>query len=211
MQLVPKNHHFKKFICSGLVLAAGFSLVACSSEAEPINSTSSKPTSSSSAKTSATVSPIPTPSETAFVFQADSQDKSCSQILTPQALYELDPNLITGNSPSSPAGSYAQQASSLGGTGCTIFNTSTKQEIQVFVTKLTAPSGKQMTTNIESLKSSAKTYEASIGVTGIYSADSTVGTAQFMNKNYWVVIAEPLPGGNVNTAKLSNLIYTALQ
>lgn len=194
-------------------LIVGLSLTACSPDSQPNTNNAAKTaaTASSTVRPSSPVPSSPTPTETSISFEADSQDKSCSQILTPEALYELDSNLISGNSPINPSGDFALQASSLGGTSCTIFNTSTGQEIQVFVTKLTPTSGKKMTSKIDSLKSSTKTYEASIGVTGIYSADSSVGTAQFMNKNYWVVIAEPLPGGNVNTAKLSNLIYTALQ
>lgn len=210
MEFVPNQWTRGSIALSGLALSLSLSLVACSPSPEKPNSVSPTPKSShTSATPTAEISPTPT--VTAFEYEAAKQDITCSEILTADAIYDLNPNLIIGGTPTTALGSYSQQSANLGGVGCTLINMSTGQEFQVFLTKLTPISGKQMAQSIESLKSSEKTYEASIGVTGAYSSAANVGTAQFMNKDYWVVIAEPLPGGNVNTAKLSNLIYTGLQ
>lgn len=193
---------------------AGMSLLATSMSAclgAQSNNSPSNSISQSKFSPTQTKQPTVTPSASFPAIEAATQDKNCADIVNPDALYELDPNLVVGNAATENIGSYSAQVLNLGGSSCVITNLSTGVDIQISIVKLTNKSAHQMQSSIEALEQSSKSYEASIGVKGAYSNDGTVGTAQFMNKDYWVVIAEPMPGGNVNTAKLSNLIYTALQ
>ncbi|MEV8255075.1 arginyl-tRNA synthetase [Rhodoglobus sp. NPDC076762] len=159
--------------------ASALLLSACvPTEPEPELS-SPTPTRSVEPTTTATAAPEPTTPSTPDA-QATPVSIACGDLITPQAMYDFNPNFLLLNSFTPAAGSAAATAIESQGVACRWENTSSGITIDVSVAK-PAP-GK-----LESLKSNAGPAASSFD--GYFAASGGTGTAQLFSGEYWAALS----------------------
>ncbi|MGV8876735.1 MAG: arginyl-tRNA synthetase [Rhodoglobus sp.] len=157
--------------------ASALMLTACvQSPPEPLGA---NPTPTSSA--SSTPSASPTPSAAASTDpQATAVKISCSELISPQAMYDFNPNFLLLNNFSPAAGSFAATALTAQGVACRWQNSTSGVTIDVSVAK-PAPA------KLESIKSTAGS--AADGFNGYFAVNSGTGTAQVFTGGYWATLS----------------------
>jgi len=178
-------------------------LSACTDSPKP------KPTHSASATATSkpTVAPTPTPTPTD---PPTPVTLTCEQVVTPQQLYDFNPNYGTdpGYSPadnSLPAAVVADK-----GVACGFLNQTSNAVIEVAVAK---PAASALTTRKNSAAASGQvvpTYGVPPTVEGYFGVTGGVGQAQIFSNGYWIILeskdfAEPGDAQPIAAAVLQNL------
>jgi len=172
---------FRVFPAVIALSASALLLSACvPSEPSPAESTS-VPTTSSTPEPSATSSATaePTTSSTPDP-QATPVDIACTELITPQQMYDFNPNYVLLSSFAPDAGTPAATAVQSKGTVCRWENGTSGITIDVSVVQ-PAPSA------VSGLKADAGSVSDSFD--GYFSLDGRTGTAQVFTGPYWVTLS----------------------
>lgn len=188
-------------IVAGMLSVAGLS--ACTNPVEP--APSHKPTASKTpvAKPTATPTPAPTDPPTPVTL-------TCEQVITPQQLYDFNPNYGTDPGYTPEAKSLPATIVSDQGVACGFLNQTSNAVIEVAVAK---PAASAMTTRKNTAAGESQvvpTYGVPPAVEGYFTVIGGVGQAQIFSNGYWVVLqskdfAEPGDAQPLAAAVLQNL------
>ncbi|MBH0131441.1 arginyl-tRNA synthetase [Salinibacterium sp. NK8237] len=168
-----------------------------SSTASP---TATAPTASASAS-SPTASAEPT-ATAAPAPKATPVDIACSALITPQEMYDFNPNYVLLNNFTPAAGSTAAAAVDMQGTACRWENGTSGTTIDVSVAQPASSS-------ISSLKTNAGASTDSYA--GYFSSAGGTGTAQVFTGPYWATISSPLFSRASNATALVADVTAALK
>ncbi|MDO7881498.1 arginyl-tRNA synthetase [Antiquaquibacter soli] len=160
-------------------LAAAVLLAACvpSDEATP----TSAPTPSQSTTPTPTGSATPAPQPTAEIIPFSA---ACDQLVSPQALYDINPNLALLGAFDPDAGTPAADVVAAGGTACRWVNSTSGSTIDVAVAELPAEVSTALKNSLVGDSNSVPTY----GVEGYFSVVGGVGEADAFPDPYWVSV-----------------------
>lgn len=171
-------------------LAAVLVLAACSTgpTAAPTGAASGTPEpSASAAPTTGTDTPvaIPTPTPTPVVSQPIGL--KCAQLVTPQAMYDVNPNLALLSSATTSAGTPEAEIQAAKGLVCQWQNTSSNTLTTVAAAKLT---------DAQLTDAKNDTYEQSqlvptYNTEGYFAVRDGEGQAVAFQGSYWVVVSSP--------------------
>ncbi|MEQ1736564.1 MAG: iron ABC transporter ATP-binding protein [Rhodoglobus sp.] len=136
----------------------------------------------SSASPSATIDPTPTPTPTATGEEGVPVEVGCNQLVTPQELYDYNPNfaLESGFSPS--PGSLAAQAVAAKGIACSWVNLTSGETIVMSVAHLSDGALTARANDLITSSNSVPTYS----VEGYFILEGNIGTAQAISPPYWI-------------------------
>jgi len=195
----------RRSLRSGLALTGAtlalLALAGCAPEAgtEPTASAvpSSSPSATASTEPSATAEPGAEPSaeptETATPEPVEpaagaAVDKSCDQLLTPDDLYAINPNLGTdpGYAPISAA---AVNATNYSGISCGWLNQSSGSVIEISVAMPNETLANTLKDEALATGEAVPTYGSAPQVEGYFSVETT--TAQAFTGGYWVSVTDP--------------------
>ena len=154
-------------------MASGVS--ACATESDAAPSATPKPTASSSATAE------PTPSATAAPL-GTAVDIDCNTLISPQALYEFNPNFGLSDSYKPKSGTEAADIVGMNGLACGWVNQTSGEIIEVAVANLPADSLTALKNGFVTTSNSVPTY----GVEGYFELEGTIGTAEAFSGPYWV-------------------------
>lgn len=149
--------------------------------------TSPEPTATPSPEAS-TSAPSSTPTPTPTADDSTPVTIACDSLISPEAMYDYNPNFVLETGIAPPAGSLAAEAVEAQGVFCRWINTSSGETIDVSVA---SPSPAALTARANELVGSSNpvpTYE----VEGYFEIDGGVGIAQAINAPYWVAMVSPV-------------------
>ncbi|WP_010205067.1 hypothetical protein [Salinibacterium sp. PAMC 21357] len=159
--------------------ASALLLTACvPTESEPTSPTSTR-TSAPSSTPSDSSTPEPSSSASSDP-EATAVNLACTDLITPQAMYDFNPNFLLLNSFTPAAGSPAATALASKGVACRWENSTSGVTIDVSVAQ---PSP----ANVDSLKSKAGGKAA--GFDGYFAVSGDTGTAQVFDGAYWATLS----------------------
>jgi hypothetical protein len=182
------------FALAGTLLATA---TACAPETPTAEST---PTASSSA-------PEPTPSTTAANENPGTPiNLSCSELVSPQDIYDFNPNFALIDSAEAAPGSQAARALDFLGLACTWVNESSGETLTISAANLTPEALTEIGNELVSSSNSVPTYD----VEGYFQLVGNVGEAEVVSGSYWVTATstaffEPGDAAPVIAAALSGL------
>ena len=157
---------------AGLVVGG---VSACSPDTPAAPATSPKPTAS------ATTTAKPTPSATAAPVGTP-VDIDCNTLITPQAIYDFNPNFGLKDSYKPAAGTEAADIVAMNGLACGWVNQTSGEVVEVAVANLPADKLTELKNAFVTSSNSVPTY----GVEGYFKVDGTIGEAEAFGGPYWV-------------------------
>lgn len=109
---------------------------------------------------------------------------ACDTLLTPQAVYDWNPNVALVNGPAPADGSDAARVAALGGTVCSLQNLSSNEVTEVAVTRL-APS------DADAVRADAEAVGPATTIAGV---EAHVGSERVwaFDGDLWIVVAGPV-------------------
>lgn len=143
-----------------------------------------------------TASPTPTPTPTVTAVEptptptADGSTAvtvACDDLISPQTMYDFNPNFVLESGVSPAAGSLAAEAVASGGVFCRWINGSSRETIDLSVA---SPAPDALTARANDLVTSSNpvpTYE----VEGYFHLSGSIGVAQAITPPYWVAMVSP--------------------
>lgn len=175
--------------------ASALLLTACvPSTPEPVGSNSASPsasattdsTPSATATSSASASPSAKPSSSApsapatHAPEATAVSFDCGDLISPQTMYDFNPNYLLLNDFTPAAGSVAATAIAAKGVACRWENSTSGITIDV-------SAAKPASDKIDGLKSNAGSQSSQID--GYFAVSGGTGTAQIFSGNYWATLS----------------------
>jgi hypothetical protein len=193
----------RRSLRSGLALTGAtlalLALAGCAPESGTEPTASAVPSASPSASASASAEPTataeptaePTPTATPEPVEppaGTAVDKSCDQLLTPDDLYAINPNLGTdpGYAPISAA---AVNATTYSGISCGWLNQSSGSVIEISLTLPNETLANTLKDDALASGEAVPTYGSAPAVEGYFSVGST--TAMVFTGGYWVTVTDP--------------------
>jgi hypothetical protein len=188
-------------IVAGMLSVAGLS--ACTNPVAP--APSHKPTASKPPATKPTATPTPTPTEPPTPVTL-----TCEQVVTPQQLYDFNPNYGTDPGYAPEANSLQAAIVSDQGVACGFLNQTSNAVIEVAIAK---PAESSMTARKNTTAGASQvvpTYGVPPTVEGYFTVTGGAGQAQIFSNGYWIVLqskefAEPGDAQPLAAAVLQNL------
>ncbi|MDJ0334663.1 hypothetical protein QMG83_05450 [Salinibacterium sp. G-O1] len=168
------------------LLSAMLALSACGSPTDTASTATPTPKPSASATTSATATAtataVPEPTPGAHVETGEPVGVSCNDLISPQQMYDFNPNfgLIDGFVPL--GGSLAGQAVAANGLACRWMNQSSGDTIDVSVAKLDAES----IANRKAFLAASSTPVSSFGPDGYFDKGDLGSSAQAFPGKFWL-------------------------
>lgn len=200
--------HKSKFWVLAIAGVLTVSLTACNQEV-PAGSSESQETTKPT-KTINSETPSTTSSNNVEKLESDpSGNISCEAVLTPQALYELNPNLALIPDVRLGLTSATKEIESLGGISCQISNLSSSSDTEIAIVKLTSKSSDYQTAAF----SSAGIYTPqAIGddLVSYFNSAEGIGQLQFVYRNYWVAIASSSISDGLQASALAGIVKVNL-
>ncbi|QYH36567.1 arginyl-tRNA synthetase [Salinibacterium sp. M195] len=189
--------------------ASALLLSACvPTEPEPTSSptaSSSSPTPTSTPTSDPTSAPTAAP-EPAVTATPDAQATpvtiACTELISPQAIYDFNPNYVLLNSFTPAAGSPAASALQSKGTACRWQNGTSGITIDVSVAKPTSA-------KLASLKSAAGAKVSEFD--GYFTSSGGTGTAQVFSGSYWMTLSSAAFDRAAGAAELVTVAKAALK
>ncbi|MGV8859373.1 MAG: arginyl-tRNA synthetase [Rhodoglobus sp.] len=185
-----------------IALSASALLLTACVQAEP-DPTGPNPTRTidPSSTPSSSATPEPTTSATADP-EATAVTLACTDLISPQAMYDFNPNYLLLNNFSPAAGSPAATALASKGIACRWENSTSGVTIDVSVAK-PAPN------KLDGLKSNAGS--AASGFDGYFAAAGGTGTAQVFSGAYWATLSSQAFFEAADAAELVSDVRSALK
>lgn len=145
--------------------------------------TAEQPTPATLATSTASATPTPTPTASASDVDGIPMSIPCTELITPQAMYDYNPNfgLEAGHQPVS--GSLAAAVLKQNGVACSWINQTSGQRIEIAVAKLPEAHSTALKNELVTTSHSVPTYR----VEGYFTLNGSVGEAQAFPDPYWVV------------------------
>ena len=159
-------------------------LAGCATGAEPASSASPTATPSTAPAGVATQSPTPTPTPTEDADTAVTL--GCDGVLTPDDVYDFNPNFGTAPGYKPADGSAAAVATLHKGVACGWSNQTSGDLIEVSVAQPTAATLADLKSQAATSSTSVTTYGA--GVKGYFATADGTGEAQVFSGPYWVAV-----------------------
>jgi hypothetical protein len=142
------------------------------------------PATSSTPSPSATPSATPTPSASAGdAIDGTPVTVTCNELVTPQAMYDYNPNYSLKADYKPAVGSLAAQVVTQKGLACAWVNQTSGELIEVSVANLPAAHLTQLKNDLVTTSNSVPTYE----VEGYFKVNGSTGEAQAFSDPYWIV------------------------
>ncbi|MBH0055163.1 arginyl-tRNA synthetase [Salinibacterium sp. SWN139] len=177
--------------------------VPSASPTSTVPSSTATPTATSTSGSDPTSAPTtPVEPTSAPAPEATPVDIACSALITPQEMYDFNPNYVLLSNFTPAAGSTAAAAVGSQGTACRWENGTSGTTIDVSVAQ-PAPSA------ISTLKANAGASTDSYA--GYFSSQGGTGTAQVFTGPYWVTISSPLFSRASNATALVADVTAALK
>jgi hypothetical protein len=134
----------------------------------------------------------------------------CEDVLTPQALYELNPNLALIPDVRRGLTPETTEIEALGGLACQISNLSSTNDTEIAMVKLTANSAARQSAAL--LSAGLYTPQA-IGedLVSFFNFSEGIGQLQFVYKNYWVAIASSSISDGLQASAFAGIVKANLQ
>jgi hypothetical protein len=175
----PASRLFAAVALAALVAGA---TAACGTG--PDDASSASPSASPSPSSSSTSSPAPT-GTAAPVPQSAPIDVACDELVTPQAIYDYNPNfgLDKGFTPAS--GSFAGEIEAAGGLVCSWLNQTSGDSITVAVAQLPDEALTTLKSGFVTTSTAVPAYGAP-PVEGYFQVAGASGEAQVFSGPYWV-------------------------
>ncbi|WP_343925611.1 arginyl-tRNA synthetase [Rhodoglobus aureus] len=161
-----------------IALSASALLLTACVQGEP-DPTGPNPTRTIDPSSTPSIEPEPTSVATNDP-EATAVDLACADLISPQAMYDFNPNFLLLNSFTPPAGSSAATALASKGVACRWENSTSGVTIDVSVAK-PAPS------KLDGFKSNAGS--PADGFDGYFAVASGTGTAQVFSGAYWATLS----------------------
>lgn len=189
-----------------LALIAAIGLSGCAAEASP----SPEPSASASTKPTDAPSTEPTVEPTATIEPGTPITLGCEELLTPQDIYDFNPNVSTDPGFAPAEGSLAAAAVADNGIACGYLH-QTSGELMTFA--VSQPSPEQLTLALNAAATSSQpvpTYGAPPAVTGFFRVVGGAGEVQVFTPTYWLTASstmffEPGDADTLVRAALSHL------
>lgn len=163
-------------------------LAGCANGAQRVSSASPTATPTTVPAASATPSPTPTPTPTPT--PAEEADTAvtlgCDQVLTPDDVYDFNPNFGAAPGYKPADGSAASVAALHKGVACGWSNQTSGDLIEVSVAQPTAATLADLKSQVAKSSTSVTTYGA--GVKGYFATANGAGEAQIFSGPYWVAV-----------------------
>lgn len=173
----------KRAVAAMVAVAGMLALAACTSN--PVQAPATKPV--PSATTAPVVAPseeptpTPTPTPTGPTFVPVTQ--TCDQLISPQALYDFNPNYAPVPDYAPAPGSDAALIQSYEGVACGWVNLSSNDTIEIAVAHLSPADIEKLANNLVLTTPSVPTY----GGVDYFKNENGVGTANVFSGEYWIV------------------------
>lgn len=137
---------------------------------------------------SASATPSSTPSATPTTAPSSAVDGipitiTCNQLVTPQAVYDYNPNYSLKSDYKPASGSVAAQVTAQNGLACAWVNQTSGAIIEVAVANLPAAHLTALKNDLVTSSNSVPTYD----VEGYFKLDGSTGVAQAFSDPYWIV------------------------
>ena len=161
-------------------------LAGCATNAEPVSSASPMATPTTVPAASATPSPTPTPTPTPAGEADTAVTLGCDQVLTPDDVYDFNPNFGAAPGYKPTDGSAASVAALHKGVACGWSNQTSGDLIEVSVAQPTAATLADLKSQAAKSSTSVTTYGA--GVKGYFATADGTGEAQIFSGPYWVAV-----------------------
>jgi len=163
-------------------------LTGCSPSASSTPSDSATPAASAtaSAEPTSAPSPTPTPEPTGTPVAL-----SCDEILSPQNVYDFNPNFGTAPAYEPATDSLAATAVKYSGVACGWSNQTSGELIEIAVAQ---PEPTLMTTLKDAAIAGSQvvpTYSSTADIEGFFTVDAGVGQVQVFTGTYWVTVNSP--------------------
>ncbi len=155
---------------------------------------------------SSTAEPIATPTPTATADAAVPVTIGCDELITPQALYDYNPNFALQTGFTAAAGSLAAEAVSEQGIACSFINLSSNETFVISVAHLGSGALTDRGNALITSSNPVPTYN----VEGYFAVENRVGIAQAISSPYWItasstIFLEPGDVAPLMAAVLSSL------
>jgi len=139
------------------------------------------PTKSPTPSASATATPKPTTAPTAAPV-GTKVDIDCDALITPQAMYDFNPNFSLNGTYKPAAGTEAADIVDMNGLACGWVNQTSGEVIEVAVANLPADKLTELKNGFVTSSNSVPTY----GVEGYFKVDGATGEAEAFGGPYWI-------------------------
>jgi len=166
-------------------------LAGCAAGAGATPSASPTPTATPTATAIATPSPTPTPTPTATAVEdmGTAVPLKCTEVLTPDDVYDFNPNYGTAPGYKPADGSAASVAAANKGVACGWLNQTSGDVVEVSITQPSAAVLADLKKQVSSSGTPAPGYEQTPSDTGYFEIVGGKGRAQVFTDKYWVVAA----------------------
>lgn len=190
---------------SALAAAASVALLAACTASTPAPTASAAPTTDP-----ATAAPGPTAPATETAEPPTPFTIDCEALLTPEQLYEFNPNYGVAPDYAPEAANIATAVDVDAGTACGYLNQTSGELIEVSVATPTAMAGEQRRNDAATTSKPVPTYGTPPEVEGYFVQAGGTGEAQVFHGPYWVVVDstalfEPGDAQQLVAAVLGNL------
>lgn len=185
-------------------------LSACGPAADPAATTTptatTRPTSSVTATPTATATVTPEAPPTPHVETGEPVGLSCNDVVTPQQIYDYNPNYVLVDGFVPEGGSLAGQAVAANGLACRWMNQTSGATIDVSVAHLDAIS----TTNRKDFLASNSTPVSNFGPDGYFDQGDVGSAAQAFPGPFWVTAASIVFFGAEDASSIMGAVTAAV-
>lgn len=187
----------------GVLSAFVLTLAGCASNPSPDSIESSAP----NKETSQIASGIPTPSTPAPVLDETTQlNKSCSDLISIEALYDFNPNFTYDASVSPEKGSLGEIAIEKSGIHCSYLNLSNGDRIDISVAQFSSTSISDWSKKLTETSRPTDTFGKTPEVLGFFSRSNNEGVSQVIQGNTWIAITSSTFYEAIDSAALMSQI-----
>lgn len=156
-------------------------------------------------------SAIPTPTTPAPVLDESKPIyKTCSELISIEALYDFNPNYAYDASKTPESGSLGAKAKEKSGVFCSYVNLSNGDRLDVSVAQFSPISISDWTKTVTENSRPTDAYGASPGILGFFSRSKNEGVSQAIQGNNWVAITSSTFYEAVDSVPLMSIVLNSL-